>query len=299
MLSLLHIENIALIESADITFGRGFNVLTGETGAGKSIVIDAIGAIMGERTSRDLIRTGSKSAFVSAVFEALPPLSWFGKHGIGPDENGQILLSRELQPDGKNSCRIGGRPMTVAQLRELGSELINIHGQHDGQQLLDGVHHLFYLDGFGAHQSEQDNFHMAYGKLVALKKKIDQLQMDETQRARKLEHLGFQINELERGNLIAGEEQGLTERRDLLRNASKLTDSAQGAHEALSGNDEQEGAIALLMEAERKLCQCEGLIITCSYSFVSILQLMPLIIKCAQTNNTGRVNLLSSTFILI
>ena len=137
MLSLLHIENIAVIESADIQFDRGFNALTGETGAGKSIVVDAIGAVLGERTSRDLIRTGAKSALVSAEFTGLPALPWFAENGLGPDEAGSLLLQREIQSDGKNICRLNGRPLTVSQLRALGRQLLNIHGQHDGQQLLD------------------------------------------------------------------------------------------------------------------------------------------------------------------
>ncbi len=149
MLSLLHIENIAVIESADIQFDKGFNALTGETGAGKSIVVDAIGAIIGERTSRDLIRTGARSALVNAVFTGLPPLAWFQENGGGPDEDGNLLIQREIQPDGKNVCRLNGRLITVAQLRQLGRQLLNIHGQHDGQQLLDERCHLEYLDGFG------------------------------------------------------------------------------------------------------------------------------------------------------
>ena len=137
MLSLLHIENIAVISQADIAFDGGLNVLTGETGAGKSIVIDAIGAIIGERTSRELIRTGAPAARVSAVFCALPALPWFEEQGLGPDENGELLIERTIQADGKNICRVNGRPVLVTQLRSLGRQLLNIHGQHDGQQLLD------------------------------------------------------------------------------------------------------------------------------------------------------------------
>ena len=149
MLSVLHIENIALIDRADLTFGPGFNVLTGETGAGKSIIIDAISAVMGERTSRDLIRTGEKSAQVTALFRDLPDLPWFRENGVGPDENGELLISRKIGADGKNLCRVGGVPCTVVQLKALGGQLIDIHGQHDGQQLLDETCHLDYLDSFG------------------------------------------------------------------------------------------------------------------------------------------------------
>ena len=148
MLSLLHIENIALIQSADIRFEPGFNVLTGETGAGKSIVIDSIGAVLGERTSRELIRTGAKSALVTAVFTQVPPLPWLEENGFPTGEE-ELLLQRELQGDGRNVCRIDGKLVTVAQLRELGRQLLNIHGQHDGQQLLDPASHLGYLDQFG------------------------------------------------------------------------------------------------------------------------------------------------------
>lgn len=149
MLSLLHIENIAVIESADIPFNSGFNVLTGETGAGKSIVVDAIGAVLGGRTSRDLIRTGAKSALVSANFCDLPQLKWFEENGYFPDEEGNLLLQREIRLDGKNLCRINGRPLSLTQLRDLGRQLLNIHGQHDGQQLLDPTCHLSYLDSYG------------------------------------------------------------------------------------------------------------------------------------------------------
>ena len=178
MLSLLHIENIAVISQADITFDKGFNVLTGETGAGKSIVIDAIGAIMGERTSRDLIRTGAKSARVSAVFRELPALDWFERQGIAPDENGELLIERAIQGDGKNVCRVNGRPLLVTQLRELGCQLLNIHGQHDGQQLLDEECHLDYLDSFGGTGESRTAFVAVYEKVRALRRERDDLQID-------------------------------------------------------------------------------------------------------------------------
>lgn len=183
MLSLLHIENIAVIESADIQFDKGFNALTGETGAGKSIVVDAIGAIIGERTSRDLIRTGARSALVNAVFTGLPPLAWFQENGGGPDEDGNLLIQREIQPDGKNVCRLNGRLITVAQLRQLGRQLLNIHGQHDGQQLLDERCHLEYLDGFGETGSLQEEYRAAFGRFAVLRREIAALQMDEAEKA--------------------------------------------------------------------------------------------------------------------
>ncbi len=259
MLSLLHIENIALIDQADISFGSGFNVLTGETGAGKSIIIDAISAVLGERTSRDLIRTGEKSALVTALFRDLPPLSWFQETGIGPDENGELLISRRIQGDGKNICRVGGVPCTVVQLRTLGSELIDIHGQHDGQQLLDESCHLAYLDSFGELEPALSAYREEYAKLDALRKQIASLQMDETEKARRLDILQFQIDELESAHLRLGEEEELDERKAMLRSADQLVAAVEGAYHALFGTDSQDGAASLLAEAEGNLSRVSNL----------------------------------------
>ena len=253
MLSLLHIENIAVISSADISFDRGFNVLTGETGAGKSIVIDSIGAIIGERTSRDLIRTGAKSARVSAVFCELPALAWFEEQGIAPDENGQLLLERVIHADGKNQCRINGRPALVTQLRELGCQLLNIHGQHDGQQLLDEECHLSYLDSFGGLGEALDRYRAAYAAVQSIRKSLRALRMDEAEKARRIDTLEYQIAELERAQLRAGEEEELTARRDLLRNAERLTSAMDGAWQALTGGEDGRGAAELLSDAEGEL----------------------------------------------
>ena len=253
MLSLLHIENIAVIESADIQFDKGFNALTGETGAGKSIVVDAIGAIIGERTSRDLIRTGARSALVNALFTGVPQLDWYQENGCGPDESGELSIQREIQPDGKNVCRVNGRLITVAQLRQLGRQLLNIHGQHDGQQLLDERCHLEYLDRFGETEDLQARFREAYAALAALRRQIAALRMDEAEKARRIDSLQFQINELERARLEPGEDEALTERRDLLRNAGRLIEAVEGAHVALSGDEERDGAAALIGAAEGSL----------------------------------------------
>ncbi len=253
MLSLLHIENIAVISSADIVFDQGFNVLTGETGAGKSIVIDAIGAIMGERTSRDLIRTGAKTARVSAVFRDLPSLEWFERQGSGPDENGELLIERAIQADGKNVCRVNGRPLLVSQLRELGCQLLNIHGQHDGQQLLDEECHLDYLDSFGGTGESRALFSAAYEGVRSLRRELESLQMDDAEKARRIDTLTYQIEELERAELRPGEDEELTQRRDMLRNAERLTDAVNEAWQALTGGDDGEGAVSLLMEAENQL----------------------------------------------
>ena len=255
MLSLLHIENIAVISQADITFDKGFNVLTGETGAGKSIVIDAIGAIMGERTSRDLIRTGAKSARVSALFRDLPPLPWFEEQGAGPDENGELLVERSIQADGKNVCRVNGRPLLVTQLRELGQQLVNVHGQHDGQQLLDEECHLGYLDSFGGTEESLSAFSAAYARTRELRRELDALQMDEGEKARRMDTLTYQIEELERAQLREGEDEELSQRREVLRNAERLTDAVDGAWQALTGGEDGEGAVSLLMEAENRMAQ--------------------------------------------
>ncbi len=255
MLSLLHIENIAVISQADITFGQGFNVLTGETGAGKSIVIDSIGAIMGERTSRDLIRTGAKSARVSALFRDLPALPWFQEQGMGPDENGELLIERSIQADGKNACRVNGRPLLVTQLRELGQQLVNVHGQHDGQQLLDEECHLGYLDSFGGVQDSLSAFSAAYAQVRELRRERDKLQMDDGEKARRMDTLTYQIEELEKAQLRQGEDEELSQRREVLRNAERLTDAVDGAWQALTGGEDGEGAVSLLMEAENRLSQ--------------------------------------------
>lgn len=255
MLSLLHIENIAVISEADISFEKGFNVLTGETGAGKSIVIDAIGAILGERTSRDLIRTGAKSAVVSAVFRDLPDLDWFGRSGIGPDENGELLLERVIQADGKNLCRVNGRPLLVTQLRELGRQLLNIHGQHDGQQLLDEECHLDYLDSFGGLLPERDEFAQAYEQVCRIRRELTGTQMSDAEKARRIDTLTYQIEELERAELEPGEEERIGARRDILRNAERLTDAVDGAWQALTGGDDSAGAVALLSAVQSELAQ--------------------------------------------
>ena len=253
MLSVLHIENIALIDRADLTFGPGFNVLTGETGAGKSIIIDAISAVIGERTSRDLIRTGEKAAQVAALFRDLPDLPWFAENGVGPDENGELLIVRRIQADGRNLCRVAGVPCTVAQLKVLGSQLIDIHGQHDGQQLLDETCHLGYLDSFGGLAPDLADYQAAYGSLAALQKQINSLQMNEAEKARRIDALRFQIGELERAGLRSGEEEELAERLTILRSADRITAAVRTAHDALAGSDDRAGAAELLAEAEEAL----------------------------------------------
>ena len=250
MLRTLHIENVAVIETADVDFGGGLHVLTGETGAGKSIIIDSISAVMGERTSRDLIRTGEKSALVTAIFRDLPDLPWFQENGIGPDENGELILSRKIQADGKNICRVAGKPCTVVQLKALGGQLIDIHGQHDGQQLLDESCHLGYLDSFGLLGADGEEYRTEYQKLAELRRQIAALQMNEAEKARRIDTLQYQIAELERAELRPGEEEELDERKKILRSADQLMAAVEGAYGAVFGDEDRDGAASLLAEAE-------------------------------------------------
>ena len=251
MLELLHIENIAVIEEADIQFCPGFNALTGETGAGKSIVIDAMGAVLGARTSRDLIRTGAAKAFVSAEFSAVPrDIPALSENGVAPDEDDRLLLQREMSGDGKNVCRANGRPITVAQLRQIGAELLNIHGQHDGTQLLDEEQHSVYLDRFGQTEPAAAAYREAYDTMADLNAQIRALQMDEAEKARHMDSLRFQIDELERAELAPGEEEELASRRNLLRNGEKFMAALSGADWCLSGDDESAGAVNQLRDAE-------------------------------------------------
>ena len=254
MLELLHIENIAIIERADIAFGSGFNALTGETGAGKSIVIDALGAVLGQRTSRELIRTGAEKAFVSAAFGGVPAeLPGLEENGLAPEEDGTLLLQRELYGDGKNVCRVSGRPVTVAQLRRIGASLLNIHGQHDGQQLLDEEQHLFYLDRFGRVDAELTAYRERFDAWRATKREMDALKMNEAEKARRVDMLHHQIDELERADLQEGEEETLLARRNILRNGEKFLSAISAADACLNGGDESLGAVSAIKEAEDAL----------------------------------------------
>ena len=252
MLELLHIENIAIIEAADIEFAPGFNALTGETGAGKSIVIDSLSAVLGQRTSRELIRTGADKALVSAAFSGMAP-ELTEELGIQPEADGTLLLQREIQTDGKNVCRVNGRPVTVGQLRALGARLLNIHGQHDGQQLLDEEQHIVYLDRFGRVGSLAITYAEKYKNFTDIRRQIGALQMDEAEKARRVDTLQYQIEELKRAKLKPGEEEELTARRGMLRNAEKFLDAVAGADYALNGDDSGGGALSALRQAQDAL----------------------------------------------
>ena len=252
MLSVLHIENIAVIEQAEILFEGGFNVLTGETGAGKSIVIDAISAILGERTYRDVIRTGANRAFVSAIFTNIPQYDWFSENQVEFDTQ-ELQVQREIYADGRNVCRVNGRPVSVASLKKLGGRLINIHGQHDSQQLFDEENHLTYLDAFARDEQELEAYQQAFTAMQSVQREIQKLSMDESEKLRLVETLTFQIEEIRAANLVSGEEEQLKERRKVLQNAEKLSDALRMADEALYGGDSSDGAAGLLSNAEHAL----------------------------------------------
>ncbi len=253
MLSLLHIENIAVIECADISFDKGFNILTGETGAGKSIVIDAICAVLGERAYRDMIRTGTSKASVRAVFTDVPQFSWFEENGVEYDS--ETIIQREVYLDGKNVCRVNGTLVTVNILHKLGVQLINIHGQHDSAALFDEANHLELLDAFGNLGKLHNEYLEKYTTLADLRKEIERISMDEGEKLRRMETLRFQIEEISKADLQPGEDDILSERRKLLQNAEKLSDGIYVALECLYGGEDTHGAAALLNAAEREFAR--------------------------------------------
>lgn len=253
MLSLLHIENIAVIESADISFDRGFNVLTGETGAGKSIVIDAIAAILGQRAYRDMIRTGTNKASVRAVFTQVPELPWFAENGVEYDP--ETVVHREVYLDGKNVCRVNGTLVSVTILHKLGIQLINIHGQHDSASLFDEENHLTFLDAFGDFGQVQADYREKYETIAKLRREIDRITMDEGEKLRRMETLRYQIGEIEKAELEAGEDDALEDRRKILQNAERLSDGMQEAVECLYGGEDTDGASGLLAQAEYALAR--------------------------------------------
>ena len=253
MLSLLHIENIAVIERADISFDRGFNVLTGETGAGKSIVIDAISAILGQRAYRDMIRTGTTKASVRAVFTDVPKLAWFEENGVEYDS--ETIIQREIHLDGKNVCRVNGALVTVSILNKLGIQLINIHGQHDSASLFDEDNHLQFLDDFARNEALRAAYSESYSAVAKLRREIDRMSMDEGEKLRRMETLKYQIEEIEKANLTAGEDEELEARRKLLQNSEKIANGLNDAVENLYGGDDSDGAASMLATAERALAR--------------------------------------------
>lgn len=253
MLSILHIENIAVIECADISFDAGFNVLTGETGAGKSIVIDAISAILGERAYRDMIRTGADKASVRGVFTDVPDLPWFAENGVPYDS--EVVVHREIYLDGKNICRVNGTLVTVSILRKLGIQLINIHGQHDSASLFDENNHLIFLDSYAENEALRNTYTSCYEQVNSLRKEIQRMHMDEGEKLRRMETLRFQIDEISKAELEPDEDTLLEQRRKLLQNAEKLSDGIQAASVCLYGDDDSDGATSLLADAEREIAK--------------------------------------------
>ena len=238
MLTELHIENIAVIERSDIDFTEGLNVLSGETGAGKSIIIDSINAVLGSRTSRELIRHGADSARVTAVFETERHFKWLEDNEIDQPEDGQIILQRRLTRDGKSGCRICGVPVTAAQLKEFAACLVDIHGQNDGMRLLDEKSHLSFLDGYAEPAELKDDFLSSYRELLKTNKEIKRLSIDNEEKERRSAILKQRISELEALDLKPGEYDELTARRDILRNSEKLTEALSQADTLLNGGDE-------------------------------------------------------------
>ena len=248
MLSSLQIENVAVIQKAEVHFEPGLNVLTGETGAGKSILIDSINAILGNRTSKDLVRTGAAKAVIRAAFEQVPSAVLDKLEQSGYERSEALLLSREITAEGKSSCRINGMPATAAVLRDLCGGLININGQHDSVGLLNPAHHLGILDDYAQNRTVFQEYYALYRELVRVKRELDALITDEAEKQRKIDLLQYQVQEIEDAGLTAGEEQTLENRRKVLSNASAIRDRLAQSYALLSGSDDTAGAVDLLGE---------------------------------------------------
>ena len=249
MLSSLQIENVAVIQKANVHFEKGLNVLTGETGAGKSILIDSINAILGNRTSKDLVRTGAAKAVIRAAFENVPPAVLDSLEKAGYERSEALLLSREITAEGKSTCRINGMPATAAILRELCGGLININGQHDSVGLLNPAHHESILDAYAQNRTEYQEYYAVYRELVKIKRELDAQITDESEKQRRIDLLSYQVQEIEDAALTVGEEQTLESRRKVLSNASTIRDRIAQCYALLSGDDETPGAVDLLGEA--------------------------------------------------
>ena len=253
MLSSLQIENVAVIQKANVHFEKGLNVLTGETGAGKSILIDSINAILGNRASKDLVRTGAAKAVIRAAFEDVPPAVLDSLEKAGYERSEALLLSREITAEGKSTCRINGMPATAAVLRELCGGLININGQHDSVGLLNPARHEGILDAYAQNSAEYQAYYVIYRELVGVKKTLDAMITDEAEKQRRIDLLSYQVQEIEEAGLTAGEEQTLEARRKVLANASTIRDRVAKAHALLSGDDDTPGAVDLLGEASNAM----------------------------------------------
>lgn len=254
MLYSLKIENIAIIEQAEIDFSAGLNTLTGETGAGKSIIIDALNAALGERTSRDMVRSGAHSAKVTAVFENAAAVNGVLEDaGIDIDPNGTLIITRTISEDGRSACRINGCPANVSMLKNISSLLINIHGQHDNQALLSPEKHYMYLDGAADNSQLLADYRKTYYETVAVKKELDSLATDESEKAAKLDYLNFQISEIEQADVRVGERDELNAAKLLISNSKKVLDSLGAAYAALSGTDDIDGAASIAASCAQSL----------------------------------------------
>ena len=255
MLKFLHIENIAVIERSDIEFSAGFNVLTGETGAGKSIVIDAINAVLGERTSKELIRAGCDTAEVSAVFGELDNVTAaaLSDAGVTPDDDGNIVIRRRLSMAGKGLIKLNDRPVTATELKEIGKHLVNIHGQHDNQALLDTERHLDYIDAVADDDPIKGKYYAEFRELNKIRKELAATETDEDEKRRKVSLLKYQINELESAGIKPGEYEKLQKKLTVARNYQKTAEALSRAYSALKGDDEFDGAVSLLTDAEKSL----------------------------------------------
>ena len=253
MLSSLQIENVAVIQKAEVHFKPGLNVLTGETGAGKSILIDSINAILGNRTSKDLVRTGASKAVIRAAFEQVPDAVLNSLEKAGYERSDALMLSREITAEGKSTCRINGMPATASVLRELCGGLITINGQHDSVGLLNPARHLGILDDYAQNDAEFQEYYVLYRELVRIKRELDAMITDEAEKQRKIDLLSYQVQEIEDAGLTAGEEQTLESRRKILANASAIRDKIAQSYALLSGDDESSGAVDLLGEASHAI----------------------------------------------
>lgn len=251
MLQLLHIENIAVIERADIELEDGLTVLSGETGAGKSIVIDSIGAVLGKRVSRDLVRSGAQKGFVSAVFTELSPAlsALLDELALAGDEPDTLHIQRQITADGKSTCRVNMKPVAASVLRQLAPYLIDIHGQNDGQKLLDEQHHIDYLDGYAGNEKLLAEYRPKYQALLALRREITALETGEQERLQRIDMLTFHKEEIEQAALQPDEDKSLAQRKAYFDHAGKIAGALSEARLALSGDDEVGGACALLDQA--------------------------------------------------
>ena len=258
MLKSLHIENIAVIEETNIDFVAGYNCLTGETGAGKSIIIDSINAVLGERTSKEIIRTGSKKAFVSALFCDLSEyvVNTLNENGFEPDENGELLITRLITND-SNTVKINGKPANLAVLKLIAKNLVNIHGQHDNQTLLQPENHIKYIDKLAENDDLIDDYYNEFHNLNLLRKELSSLETDEGEKLRKSELLKYEINEICSANISVGEIENLKAKLKIIENYEKISAALSDAYYSLNGTDDTDGAVSLIKNAQYEIQKLE------------------------------------------